>query len=151
LTRRATTPSSFSPLAAARRRRQAKPGVVSGGGPSSLAYRGLRLLQHVPLDDVLPAAEKGVGAAAPGFYGEVNGRGGCTGSAAAGTWGAAASPLVVLAVGRRSGGSGFGRLPARWACGSARAAVDPVFRPPDLASWAAFFTSSGRDPVGQGI
>jgi hypothetical protein len=126
------------------RRRRAKHGVVGGGRPSSLARGGLRLLLHVPLDDVLPAAEKGAGAAAPGFYGD-----GCTGSAAAGTWGAAASPLVVLVVERRSSCSGFGRRPAWWACGSARAAVDPVFMPSDLASWTAFFTSSGRDPAGQ--
>jgi hypothetical protein len=41
--------------------------VAGGGGPSSLARMGLRLRQCDALDGVLPAAELGAGAAAPGF------------------------------------------------------------------------------------
>jgi hypothetical protein len=69
------------PPAAAWHRCRAKPGVVGGGRPSSLARGGLRLLQRAALDGVLPAAEKGPGAEAPGIYGEDGGCSGCTGSA----------------------------------------------------------------------
>jgi hypothetical protein len=85
---------------------------------------------------VLSAAEKGVGAAAPGFSGKDDGRGGYRGSVVARVWSAGASLLADLAVGHWSGGSGFQRRPARWVCGSARVAVDPVVRLPDLVSRA---------------
>ena len=61
---------------------------------------------HSALDGMLQSAEKGAGAAAPGFFGEDDGRGGCTGSATVGVWAQRRLCSVDLLVGPRSGVSG---------------------------------------------